>query len=73
MIAESSQSYFSNNKQIALTSLDIEPTPYTRILNVQAFVHNEKQQQLIIQNLTLEAQPGNSLIYGTIGAIPFKQ
>lgn len=73
IIAESSQAYFSNNKQIALTSLDIEPTSYMRKLNIQAFVHNEKQQQLIIQNLTLEAQPGNSLIYGTIGAIPFKQ
>jgi len=73
MIAESSQAYFRNTKQIALASLDIEPTPYSRILNVQAFVHNEKQQQLIIQNLTLDVQPGNSLIYGTIGAIPFKQ
>jgi hypothetical protein len=73
MIAESAQRYFNNAKQIAIASLDVAPTPQTQTLNVQAFVLNEKQQQLIIQNLTLTTQPGNSLIYSTVEAIPDRE
>ena len=70
MIAESAQPYFNNTKQLTIACLDVASTPNTRKLHVQAFVLNDKQQQLLIQNLTLEAQPGNSLIYGTVEAIP---
>jgi hypothetical protein len=70
MIAESAQPYFNNTKRLTIACLDVASTPNTRKLHVQAFVLNDKQEQLLIQNLTLEAQPGNSLIYGTVEAIP---
>jgi hypothetical protein len=70
LIAESAQPYFTNTKHVAIASLDVAPTPQTQTLKVQAFVLNEKQQQLVIQNLNLQAQPGNSLVYGTVEALP---
>lgn len=70
LIAESAQPYFSNNRYTTLATIDVAPTHQTRKLTAQAFVINEKQQQFVIQNLTLQAQPGNSLVYGTVEALP---
>ncbi|MBP9187027.1 MAG: hypothetical protein KBG11_08025 [Bacteroidia bacterium] len=66
LISESYQPYKVIPFNKAIIAIDLPLVNHNRSVNILAFVLNDKNQKVVIKNIAIKLQKGNSLLYGTV-------